>query len=750
MPTFSKLSSEYQVHVIFDDSGSMYSFGTDVGSGSFVKMARKEFDLMADRLESTNISFVFHLFSDTVCTGKRLRDMPKLSLGTNISLGFESMVKWIQQSPCKHCIVIFVSDGADARGSEARRARLLPLPCKSTLLTVAVGDGFPTSLVVDELRVKYHTFGGDSIPLVFPLSGDEDIPWVVSQLEEIIKTGGVQPDFSVHDLESRVSDKTNIDIVFLQCKRWYNACTIKCMSAQPQLSLLEKIELVRETKEKFNQAEDLMKNVTLCISKPLPSNLRARRPIVLLASLREKLNVLMEQLRKGRLFDELSDVEKQEYLSFGNTAGRFLTKSIKYNAANFETTKASLLRFVKNYSSTKADQDLIDQINLCSWDEYMEDARDNAELLNLNDMRTLAGVIEGLPFIGRAVELHTIPECAQINPWVDSIKKLPMIIKTITTHDLYIRYNGRLEVRGEIVNSLIICGGDPTCPGIFCHLQSFALSKNWLLYFNDARLAAASMLIVYIFCNGDSEEWKLEELSHVRSICKLHTPVNSKWWHIYLDCLKTDDFRDCLVTESPNLEKCMTCPGMSKFILGMWWWADQGHIFTDLPDRFEAVVVEILGRRNVNVEDFFSVKRVVKGSKVNPGAEAMQTVILALKTSHLSQRKISNLLQSALEVYIKKNVLVARQETSVNFKKDDLMKVSHFNLSLEHVKCFFGGLIEKQSGNKWDGPNDESLMRALMIATSHGTSFDRNHPTRYVDATSDTVLGIMAGKSIFF
>lgn len=660
--SFTMSSPSTQVHVILDDSGSMYinslyhcNDANSRCSDPFILSIRNEFDCMADRMESPALSFTFHVFSNSVITGRRLGPMRSLRSGTNIALGFESMISSIKAAPCEHCIVIFVSDGGDSHGNEGRRIKLPPLPCKSTLLTVAVGESFPTSLVVNELRVKYHTFGGDSIPLVFPLSAEyesdlemqSEIQWVVSQLEEIVNSRGTQLEYSLGEL-SAVSD---IDCISRQCKRWYNACTIKCMSPQP-LTLLEKIELVKSTKEQIKGAEEIMKNKTSDQTKPLPSNLRARRPLINLMSIREKLNTLLEQLNKGRLFDELSDVEKQAYLSFGNISGRFLATSIKYNAANFETTKASLLRLVKNYKSTKEDTELVDQINLCSWAEYMEDARSNPDIFS--DIFTLAGVLEGLPFVGRTVELELIPDCAQINPWVVSIKSLPMTIKSASTYDLYIQCKGSMESGGVKFNSIVIGGGDPSCSGVFCHLQSFALTKNWLLYFNDSRLAAASMLVVHVLGDGKSGEWKLEELARARSICDLHTPSNSRWWYDYLNYLKMDEkFRRCLVTESPKLESFMTCPGLGKFLLGTWWLVEQGHVFSEqsLLDRFYAVAVELLGRCKLNPNSFFTVRcQSSTQSRSNPVIDALDSVKSALSGGHLTTRKISQLLQLALQV----------------------------------------------------------------------------------------------------
>ena len=468
-----------QVHAIVDDSGSMYvgsSFTTTPNYrqercvNPFICAIREEFDALADRLESPGLSFTFHLFSDTVVSGRRLKPMPSLSSGTNISLGFESMIRDLNSfkfspcDPCEHCIIIFISDGADSHQNTVRRARLQALPCKSTLLTVAVGGGFPTSLVVNELRPKFHTFGGDSIPLVFPLSNDQDseqemqsdVRWVASQLEEIITSGAVVKELSLEELDE-IGD---VEAIFGQCKRWYNACTVQCMSGQ--LKRAQKMDLIKETKTKFTRAEELMNRLTLGLSKPLPSNLRARRPIFLLCSLRGKLNGLLETLGAGRLVDDMNDEEKKAYLSFGNVAGTYMDKANRYHAANFQTTKQSLVRFLTNHKSCDADDMLVDDVNMCSWSEYYEDARGNMDFFK--EMSSLAGVLEGLPFVGRSVQLHTVPDCAQINPWLLSsfVKALPATVKGISTHDLHVRCGGTMKTSQGEINAIIICGATRT------------------------------------------------------------------------------------------------------------------------------------------------------------------------------------------------------------------------------------------------------------------------------------------------
>jgi hypothetical protein len=52
------------------------------------------------------------------------------------------------------------------------------------------------------------------------------------------------------------------------------------------------------------------------------------------------------------------------------------------------------------------------------------------------------------------------------------------------------------------------------------------------------------------------------------------------------------------VKESKELPRYMMCLDLSKFMLAIWWLADQGHAFSqqDLVDRCQATVMEFLGQ----------------------------------------------------------------------------------------------------------------------------------------------------------
>lgn len=747
--------------LILDDSGSMYQ--TSHGK-SYMTEIRQKFDEMADFIESnkkalgTTVESV--IFSGEARTGKRLMGMPRLSYMTNISSGFKAMHALAVRSGCDHCIIVFISDGADDPGNEAKIAALTPLPCKSTLITVAVGEGFPTSLVVDKLRPVYHTYGGDAVPLVIELPSDRrstqdmesDVEWAVSQVQAIVEAGGAPREYTLGEL----ADLKDIKLISAQCKFWYNACTVKCMSKSVPHD--DKEASIKDAKDKFNAAEELMKSLTSSSPKPLPSNLRARRPLFLLTAMREKLNTLLTRLTSGKRMDGMSDAEKAEYLRYGNSEGRFLDKALVRHSVDFPTSLASLLRYLKKLNVTQADRELMDDINLCSWADYIEDAMTDDNLKALADAKSLAGVLETLPFVGRSVELcWPIPDCAQINPWLLSfmVKDLPVTLKGVCTHDIFTMRDGLIKLSsGAKINSVILLGGDPECPGFSCHVQTYCFIRNWLAYFNDIRLIGASMLVMFVMCNYSKEEaWHLEELARARSICVLHTDRNSKWWFDYLSVAETPKFRQCLVTESTELPRYMTCPDLSKFMLATWWLADQGHAFSqqDLIDRCQATVTEFLGRNKVGVDfflSFFNIDR--KGGLFDIDASALVLKAFAqpLRTKqHLTLRKVSGLLRTAVDAEVRHAGLDASKSVRVTLDAEKLRAFEKHSLSIGKIQCFYSRLMMQFCGvEHWEGLNDEMLLQALMTAQHGATSFSRSVITNFMHSSEQKILNDMSLK----
>jgi hypothetical protein len=110
------------------------------------------------------------------------------------------------------------------------------------------------------------------------------------------------------------------------------------------------------------------------------------------------------------------------------------------------------------------------------------------------------------------------------------VKDLPTTLKGVSTYDLYTPCDGEIKLSGGgKINAVVIGGGNPSCPGIFCHVQTYCFIRNWMAYFNDICLIGASMLAMFVLCNYPrQEEWRLEELARARDICALHTSANSR------------------------------------------------------------------------------------------------------------------------------------------------------------------------------------------------------------------------------
>ena len=733
-----------------DDSGSMYS---GIHGRCFMEKLRVELDQMAVMIEThpnldTSVDSV--IFSKISHSSKRFVGMPNFSSTTNISTGFNEMCALVSRCKPEHCIIVFISDGYDDPGNEVKIQSLQPLACKSTLLTVAVGDGFPTSLVVDKLRPKYHTFGGDSIPLVIELPSfqdtrlemESDVDWVIKQLYDIIISGGVLKEYTMEELEANPS----VETISKQCKFWYNACTVKSVSKD--IPHEEKLKVIRDTKEMFGKAEELMKGLSTMV-KPLPSNLRAKRPLFLLHSMRQKLNKLLEQVENCRRVDSMTDVEKAEYLRHGNSEGRFMTKALSYHAAHFPTSLASLLCFLSTHKATVSDEELMDNINMCSWKEYFEDAARNMDLFK--NVKSLAGVLDMLPFVGRAVRLYeNQPDCCQINPWVLSsfVEELPMTLKGISTYDLHVKHQGALTLGfcsgNSVINALIVEGGDPACQAIFCHMQCFSFLKNWMLYFNDIRLVSASMLVLHVLCHYDKpQEWHLEELCRARAICALHSRQTAEWWAKYLDVLQCPvNFRKCLVTESDKLERFLTCPGLGKFMLGTWWLVDQGVLTTkeELAERCRATLVEFFGRCKLTSSHFFTLTR-----QFNPFQHFDMEALIhralgdAMQREHLTCRKMHVLLKTAMAPDLIKAKAALCHGTCIHFEMELLKNCQRFHLSFYGIHCFFKRLVLQATGKEWeDGlDGDESMMmRLLLQATMSDNSYQRCHSQQVYDGLS--------------
>jgi hypothetical protein len=134
--------------------------------------------------------------------------------------------------------------------------------------------------------------------------------------------------------------------------------------------------------------------------------------------------------------------------------------------------------------------------------EILLDAKANTDLFE--GMLSMADILKAIAFIGLSFQLaQPVPDCLQMNQWLVTVVKLQCTLKYVNMHYLFASPlvetgQRRIVLRDETIDSLLILFGDPDCPGVPTHVQTFATTRNWLCYHNDARLAMAAAILVHL------------------------------------------------------------------------------------------------------------------------------------------------------------------------------------------------------------------------------------------------------------
>ena len=609
------------VYFIVDESGSMSSYTQGV---------RQSIGNIIEGNTDPNVRHTIITFSNTV---DYATDVSKLKRpehqNTSIAPAFRKMFELLNATPARRMpervVIAFISDGIDTDHTKGiHNIKCLPrLPMESVLFTIGVGDDFPTSLVVDSLRPKYHS-GSAALPLVLPVSSQFELPWAFGQLESLLmaelQNGTPIPD--------RVTQETSTRDMIGFVRGKYNECIVLCAqsarsSAKENLALLTEtyktihaVATIAKDRLKEERSEQGAERI-----KPLLSNLMrttvysAKSCVTLCVLVITRLNEMIANASKGQLISELPDCAKKELIGYAYTEGKLMHVATKYRAANFGTTKQSLLRLLKDYAPKELDRSLQDPINLSDQAEYFEDARDN--LLDLIPFtHTLPGILHMLPFVCRTLTLkEPVPlDALQMNEWLAEVAALPMVHRTMTTYDFYERYKCAFSAREEAVNSLLVLGHDQNSSGIFHHVQSMLLLRHPGLFVLTARLALAGSVLAHILCcHKRHEGWMDQELSMVEGITGIYTRQNLQSWHAYLDDMRSNDLhRRCLVPESPKVPQHCRCPGLTKYLLALYTTIKgtedappRAYTPEELSDRHHALVVEFLSRCRISLFDAF-------------------------------------------------------------------------------------------------------------------------------------------------
>jgi hypothetical protein len=766
-----------QVFFIVDESGSM---------GSFTSSIREAVSSIIETNLDPSTRFQVIAFSEDVDSAPTVAGLKKpMHSGTRIAPAFRKMHALLRDIPAKRqperVVIAFISDGQDDSPSKCLTdLKALPaLQYDSILLTIGIGMSFPTGLVVDALRPRYHK-GPSALPPVLPVSAPSDLGWAFGQLEAVLLTELMQHAPIPSKADDTVSTRGLIQFI----RARYNECVIKCAESgrkpRDNLGLLndttarmhEVVHLARarvvqerasKTAWRVNPEGEKVEGERI---KPLLSNLisatiyNPKTCLTLALSIVRRLNDMIAAASKGQLISDLPDAAKKELIGYAYTEGRLIQMASRYRSANFSTTKQSLLRLLRAYSPKETDKLLPDPINLADQAEYFVDARDN--LLDLIPFtHTLPGILKVLPFVGRTLTLREpLPvDALQMNEWLAEVVALPMVHRHMTTYDFYETFQGSFSAREERVNGLMVLGGDQLSPGIFHHVQSMLLLKHPALFVLTARLAVAASVLTFILGSHSTHEgWMDLELETVRSVCANYPQTSLGDWHLYMDDIRSkENHLRCLVAESPKLPRHCRCPGLTKYLLALYLAIEGGHPFTqeDLRERHMALVTEFMARCKLQFFDFFHSPAVLSPQGLLEDAweekdedgNMFGDRLLGSCTTYLQARALFTArVDQALRTSSRSKVLVG-----TTFRPNKLYDLTHYQLSLQRIGNALANLAHMCPGLRGEDSapgfilGKDELVRALYTVQTVRTAYERSQSPAPTDPIPKEALqGILA------
>ena len=333
------MSSAVRVHVVFDNSYSM------LGNPLIYKALQEGVVEMAAQLEGAHS--LFHVFSDYCKRGKVFDELllssefgirllsshadassgPGTPKGTDIASGFESVVGAERlEKEAAHVVIVFISDGEDTT-NRSRLKQLQGLGAEQcTLITVAVGAKFPTSLVLDCLRPLYHT-SGLAVPLVVAVEVEGDDPQepqlALKEVQSLIRTHVLLQEGRRRELWECLGCQ---DKLLAYARQQYNPCVMLCLVDRrtPEKCL----PLLETTRAQLNAVEEELGRMLLTGQARLPGSLLKRRAAHAVGEMLAQLRRLMEKVKWG--MDCLTDKDMQEVLvGFKPHHGKFFGKALR-------------------------------------------------------------------------------------------------------------------------------------------------------------------------------------------------------------------------------------------------------------------------------------------------------------------------------------------------------------------------------------------------------------------------------------
>lgn len=761
-------SATKHVYLLLDESGSMQQYTEEIRR-SVRGMIECNFD--------ADVEYTAITFSERTESGKDLSRFkaPQHSY-TCIIPAFRELNRLVRNRRAAECVaVVLVSDGDDShekRDILSEKLRLMGgFPTHSVMITIGVGKDFPTGLVVDTLRPIYHK-GSSSTQSILPVYTPEDLPWAFGQLGALLHeelSGAATAPRTVDESSS------NRDLIkYIQAT--YHECVIQCAAQgrtpKENYTLLFEAKLEITNVLEISRARMATERDDARPFKPLVSNIlsltvyTAKAAHTSALSAVTRLNSQLKATAEGQLISELSDEAKKELMGGVFYRGKLTAVASKYKGANINTTKSSLLRLLRDYTSNSEHEQIEDTVHMGSQDEYFLDAK--AHMLDVvMRSQTLLGIVDTVPVIGRTVTLaKPLPlNALQMNEWLAEVTALPQIIAGMNTYDLIKRHDFSYSSRGVQVDSLMLIPQNEKSQGIFIHLQTYLLLRNPELFVITSRLAMAASVLFFILGSHDRlSEWLHRELRLVDDVCRIYTRQFLENWHLYVDAATRPDFRQCLVAESPQLPPHTKCPGLTKFVLALYaaargLTAAEPHLFplADLRDRHRATVVEFLARARVPVSSCLRYDAQAEAdaflarawsTRIDPdgGGEPM-TVGNAILATSLTLKEAKLRFGTLVELGLRESSLTASSTASARISTSGLEAATHYQLSLARIGSAFRNLAclcgHGQDIDFTLAPLE--LMDALKTASAIPSAYERSRsPPNH--STADTLAQTLAEK----
>jgi hypothetical protein len=469
----------------------------------------------------------------------------------------------------------------------------------SVLFTVAVKDKFPTSMVVDALRPMYHN-ASDSLPLVFPITSLDNTPQAFEHLATyLFQRDHFKEPLYFDEHASLTELMGGIDDV-------YNYYMIKCAQETDADKSLEYLNRAREAlMEMSTLAAKLEKKelslIAAGVLKPLTScHLTRKRCRTLVTEALTRINKYIDSTVKGRLLAKLSDADKQKLLSYGNFAGKHLTKSLRYHSADLGATVRSLADCLREYDEDQAAWDELVSDGVLTQREALSDAQGCVDAL-AESAQSLVDVLEALPVVGRLLHIKTCSG-TQMNPFLVEVVGLPAILQMSNTADFFTLYQGAYESRGESANCLMPVTRNPSPKGLLrracgAHLATYLLCRNAELRFPTALLALQAAVVTHCLEHRSARLDGVLDETYESFRC-VYDPARNRGLRAYLDLVAGPDFRLALVTRSDALPAECACEHLTKFVLAVYVLVREGRGFSEdeLLARMRAAIVETVGR----------------------------------------------------------------------------------------------------------------------------------------------------------